>query len=76
MQSDSNPRPVAQGVTEPGSGVSGTFPTLSYPPKATQTLGICSDYMDVGSTFNRFVFMVQVRLTAALLAPLVYLPTK
>ena len=56
--------------------MSGAFPTLSYPPKATQTLGICSDYMDVGTTFNRFVFMVQVRLTAAFFAPPAYLQRK
>ena len=56
--------------------MSGTFPTLSYPPKATQTLGICSDYMDIGTTFNRFVFMVQVCLTAALLGPLACLQRK
>ena len=67
---------ASQGVTEPDFGVSGTFPTLSYPPKATQTLGICSDYMDVGTTFNRFVFMVQVCLTAALLGPLACLQRK
>ncbi|KAL0031693.1 hypothetical protein WJX79_001570 [Trebouxia sp. C0005] len=46
------------GGTNVASG--SVFPSLSEPPQRTQTLGVCSDYLDVGTTFNRLVYVVKL----------------
>ncbi|DBB06710.1 TPA: hypothetical protein ACH3X1_012211 [Trebouxia sp. C0004] len=46
------------GGTNVASGA--VFPSLSEPPQRTQTLGVCSDYLDVGTTFNRLVYVVKL----------------
>nr|QOL01204.1 putative extracellular protein TR9_013c [Trebouxia lynnae] len=46
------------GGTNVAAGAS--FPSLSEPPQSTQTLGVCSGYLDVGTTFNRLVYVVRL----------------